>query len=68
MGFDDNTSFTVTERVGDVSLSHTIYLKNRRVVVTETVGEVKFDNEISYELLPEAILKAYQAWLINVKV
>jgi hypothetical protein len=68
MSIDESASFTVTERVGDVSLSHTIYLKDRRVFVTETVGEVSADSEISYDDLPEAVLKAYRAWITNVQV
>jgi hypothetical protein len=55
------------EAVGNISVAYTIYLKNRNVTRTETVGsEVQKDN-IEYEKLPNHLIKAYQAWLMNLK-
>lgn len=68
MHIDDSACFALTQRVGDVSLSHTIYLKDRKVVVTETVGALTSDSEMSYDHLPQAVLKAYQAWITNIQV
>lgn len=65
--YDDN-SLTITQRAGDVSVAYTIYLKDRRVVHTETVGDLSADNEIDYDSLPNSILKAYQAWIVNLDV
>lgn len=68
MKISDNNSLTITQRAGDVSVSYTIYLKDRRVVYTETMGELKEENDISYDSLPNSILKAYQAWIVNLDV
>lgn len=66
--YDSEGSVTITERAGDVSVAFTIHVKDRKVIVTETIGEVSADEEIDYDDLPTPILKAYQAWLMNLDV